>query len=94
MLVGTDEGLFLLELNKTADSRSFIRIEGVASVALMSLVAPLGKIVMVTGKDGDFTHGDFVICWGDKFIYLYTIRVCPLILALVSFVVMPVWRRN
>ena len=48
--MGTDEGLYLLELNKTADSRSFIRIEGVPSVAMMSLVPSLNLILLVTGQ--------------------------------------------
>ena len=43
----------MLELNKTADSRSLIRIEGVTSVALMSHVPQLDRIVLVVGKQRD-----------------------------------------
>ena len=52
--MGTDEGLFLLELNKTADSRSLIRVEGVTSVAAMAHLPQLDRILLVVGKQRDF----------------------------------------
>ena len=42
--------MYLLELQKTADSRSFIRVDGVASVAMMTHIPSLDVIVLITDK--------------------------------------------
>ena len=80
MLVGTDEGLYLLELNKTADSCSFIRIEGVPSVAMMSLVPSLNLILLVTGQS--LAKYCVYVAYINIHTYIYLLRLLHRLMAL------------
>ena len=54
LLVGTDEGLHLLEMDQTLDGRQFLHIEGVDGVSVLHSIPELDIILMLTGKEA--TH--------------------------------------
>jgi len=50
ILLGADEGLFVMELANSPDSRPLTKLNGVGSVHIMEGVTGIGILVLVVGK--------------------------------------------
>ena len=50
ILLGADEGLFVMELANSPDSRPLTKLSGVTSVHILEEVPGIGLIVLVVGK--------------------------------------------